>query len=304
MVNVKYIYSYIYVMSKTIKLIKKEAEELNGLAYMEYIMDEYSINKDLKKSEYKDELLSILDKQHCKNIIPIDKDICENCNASIKGIEPKDSYITCYGCGLSTTAIIDKEYIPTYREIQDIDFVPYFSYQRINHFNDWLNSIQGKENIVIDSSIIQSIEKEIKRLKIIDINHNTLRTVLKGLGLSKYYENISLLLNIINSGNPQITCLTRKQEDILREKFKVISRPYDKHIPPDRKNFLSYSFILRKLCILEGYDFMLKYIPLLKDLKKTNQQNAIWKLICNDLGWKYIPNKDNNIFNYINHSLS
>lgn len=285
---------------KTIKNIKQEAEQLEGYDYMEYVMNEYSIDKDLKKSEYKDELLSILDKQHCKNIKPIDHNICENCNESINGMESDTGYITCCNCGYTTLAIIDKEYIPTYREFQDIDFVPYFAYKRINHFKDWLNSIQGKENTLIPPDILKLIEKEIKRLKIKDTSYHIIRTVLKGLGLSKYYENISLLLNIINSGNPQVICLTRKQEDILICKFREIQGPYEKHIPPDRKNFLSYSFILRKLCILEGYDFMLKYIPSMKDLKKINQQNIIWKKICKELNWSYIPNQENNILQYIN----
>ena len=43
----------------------------------------------------------------------------------------------------------------------------------------------------------------------------------------------------------------------------------------------------------------------MKDLKKTNQQNSIWKKICKDLNWDYIPNKDNNnILNYINYPSS
>jgi hypothetical protein len=37
----------------------------------------------------------------------------------------------------------------------------------------------------------------------------------------------------------------------------------------------------------------------MKDVIKINNQNSIWKLICKDLGWKYIPNNRNNILNYI-----
>jgi hypothetical protein len=30
------------------------------------------------------------------------------------------------------------------------------------------------------------------------------------------------------------------------------------------------------------------FFPMLKDQEKKMDQDAIWKLICGDLGWKYI----------------
>jgi hypothetical protein len=235
---------------KTIHTIKEEAQYLEDETYLDYIMDEYQIDKSLKKSEYKDELLSILDKQHNKNIPVFNNDICEGCKYDIKTIEPMDGYITCISCGLVHEVIYDKEYVPTYKEFQDIEFVPYFMYKKINHFQDWINFIQGKENTTIPTDIILKIKKEIKRLKLNDIDYYVLRSVLKKLKLNKYYENSSLILNILNIGNHKSVSLTREQENILINKFKIIQRPYDKHIPEGRSNFLSYSFILRKLCIL------------------------------------------------------
>lgn len=284
---------------KTISIIKQEAEKLDNNEYMDYIMDEYLINKCLKKSEYKDELISVLDKQHSKNLKKIDPNLCTHCNSPIYIID--NGYLTCNNCGYTTKAMLDDEYIPTYREFQDIEIVPHYEYKRVNHFKDWLNSIQGKENTKIPSNILKSIKDRIKKTKLDNLDYNNLRSILKSLDLSKYYENISLIMNIINSGNPQVLCLTNKQEDILINKFKEIQASYEKYRPSDRKNFLSYSFILRKLCILEKYDNMLKYIPELKDFTKVSQQNIIWAKICKDLKWPYIPNQENSIMNYINY---
>ena len=57
----------------------------------------------------------------------------------------------------------------------------------------------------------------------------------------------------------------------------------------NRKNFLSYSYVLYKFCELLGEDEYLQYFPLLKSKEKLYQQDVIWKKICSDLQWEYIP---------------
>ena len=62
-----------------------------------------------------------------------------------------------------------------------------------------------------------------------------------------------------------------------------------KNCPPTRKNFLSYSYVLHKFCELLEYDHLLPYFTLLKSREKLQQQDKIWKDICKDLQWQYIP---------------
>ena len=57
----------------------------------------------------------------------------------------------------------------------------------------------------------------------------------------------------------------------------------------ERKNFLSYSYVLFKFCELLGEDEYLQYFPLLKSKEKLYQQDLIWKKICTDLLWEFIP---------------
>ena len=80
-----------------------------------------------------------------------------------------------------------------------------------------------------------------------------------------------------------------KHEDILRHMFKEIQNPFMKHCPETRKNFLSYSYVLHKFCELLEFDDLLIYFPLLKSREKLQQQDTIWKNICNELNWEYIP---------------
>ena len=59
--------------------------------------------------------------------------------------------------------------------------------------------------------------------------------------------------------------------------------------PENRKNFLSYSYVLHKFCELLELDELLSHFPLLKSREKLQQQDKIWECICNDLKWQYIP---------------
>ena len=59
--------------------------------------------------------------------------------------------------------------------------------------------------------------------------------------------------------------------------------------PTNRKNFLSYSYVLHKFCELLEYDHLLEYFSLLKSREKLHAQDLIWEKICNDLNWEFIP---------------
>ena len=71
--------------------------------------------------------------------------------------------------------------------------------------------------------------------------------------------------------------------------FKEIQTPFIKNCPEERKNFLSYSYVLHKFCELIELDHLLTYFPLLKSREKLQQQDKIWEKICRDLEWQYIP---------------
>ena len=86
-----------------------------------------------------------------------------------------------------------------------------------------------------------------------------------------------------------IPTLNRKTEELLRNMFKEIQQPFQKHCPSDRSNFLSYSYVLHKFCELLELDEFIECFPYLKSNDKLRQQDAIWKNICKELEWEYIP---------------
>ena len=67
--------------------------------------------------------------------------------------------------------------------------------------------------------------------------------------------------------------------------FNVISSIYDKCKPNDRKSFLNYSFVLKKLLIVLGKIEYAKCVPQLKTHSKQKELERVWELITKDREW-------------------
>ena len=65
----------------------------------------------------------------------------------------------------------------------------------------------------------------------------------------------------------------------------VISSIYDKYKPNDRKSFLNYSFVLKKLLIMLGKVEYAKCIPQMKTHSKQKELERVWELITKDHEW-------------------
>jgi hypothetical protein len=179
----------------------------------------------------------------------------------------------------------------TYKEEQEsTEMIMVYSYKRDNHFNEWLLQFQAQEQTNIPEDVIESLRSEFKKMKIkklSDITHAKVRSLLKKLKMNKYYEHIPYIANILNGIDPPK--MSQELEEQLRKMFQEIQEPFNKHCPASRKNFLSYSYVLYKFCELLGHDEFLDCFPLLKSREKLYQQDVIWKNICKELMWEFIP---------------
>jgi len=216
-------------------------------------------------------------------------DVCKTCPDS-NIIHFRDtSDLVCDGCGVIVAALISDEL--TYREEQETsEKIVNYSYKRENHFNEWLSQFQAQEMTNIPTEVIDQLRSELKKMKIKnleDITHAKIRGLLKKLRLNKYYEHVPYITNILNGIKPPN--MPQELEEYLRIMFKDIQRPFDDNCPTERKNFLSYSYVLYKFCELLGEDDYLQYFPLLKSKEKLYQQDVIWNKICHDLKWEFIP---------------
>ena len=245
-----------------------------------------SIDNVSTKGKLLDDYLYIIDKSHetKKNKI-IDETLCSKCNHKIN-INYIEGLSICLHCGEQYNILIDSDK-PNYKEPTYES--NYFAYKRINHFNEWISQFQAKESTDISSEIIEKILLELKKeriLNVANISNNKVREILKKLKLNKFYEHIPYIINKIN-GKPPPT-ITKEIEEKLRFMFKEIQGPFEKHCPPHRKNFLSYSYVIHKFIQLLKMNEYLIYFPLLKSREKLYQQDKIWKNICKELRWEFI----------------
>ena len=220
------------------------------------------------------------------NITQEDSSLCVHCNMSTKDILVNEGIVCCRNCYTIEHIITDNEK-PSYKDPPKE--ISYFSYKRINHFSEWLNQIQGKETTDIPEEVFDKIMLELNKQRIYNLVNVTtakIREILKKHKINKYYEHIPYILNKITGiPNPH---LNSELEEKLKNMFKEIQVPFLKFSPNNRKNFLSYSYVLHKFIQLLDEKEFLKYFPLLKSRDKLHQQEQIWKKICEELNWKFI----------------
>jgi hypothetical protein len=240
----------------------------------------------IDKSSLVDKYMSIINKKYVRNVEEEDIEICKNCKNPMTCLQ-HDAIIICNICGYQELLLVEQNRPILKQNTKDTS---HFSYKRINHFREWCNQVQGKESTDIPDEIFEKILTEIKKEKIIDtktITYNKMRDILKRLRINKYYEHINYIINRINGiPTPQFS---QDLEDKLCNMFRNIQAPFLKHCPKDRKNFLSYSYVLYKFFQILGLNEYLKYFPLLKSREKLYVQDQIWKKICLELNYEIIP---------------
>lgn len=231
--------------------------------------------------------MSIMDSDHMNQKIKDGDEICPFCKSPAIVTMVNEGYTYCSVCHTMENMIVDHDK-PSYKDPPKE--ITYFSYKRINHLNEWLNQIQGKETTEIPEEIYDKILLEIKKQRITnmaDLSYDKVKRILKQLKVHKYYEHIPHIINRLN-GLPMPNFSTELEEK-LRTMFKHIQTPFLKHAPTMRKNFLSYSFCLHKFLQLLEKDEYLSYFCLLKSRDKLQAQDKIWKKICEEVKWQFIP---------------
>lgn len=76
----------------------------------------------------------------------------------------------------------------------------------------------------------------------------------------------------------------------LRDRFKEVSRVYsDIAKLYKRTNFLSYSYVARKILELEGQVEYMNKFELLRSIDNLIKNDMIWRDVCHELNWEFIP---------------
>jgi predicted Zn-ribbon and HTH transcriptional regulator len=198
-----------------------------------------------------------------------------------------EALLGCPKCGYEDFILIDSEK-PSYKDPPRE--ITYFAYKKINHFNEWLAQFQAKENTDIPNDIVKAILAELKKERIVDpkkVKKEKIQEILRKLKLSKMYDHVQQIKNRIQQQMTMLV-LSREMEEKLQFMFKEIQPAFIKYCPRGRSNFLSYPYVLYKLCQLLEMDEFLPCFQLLKSREKLYQQDQVWQQICKEMGWQFI----------------
>lgn len=211
--------------------------------------------------------------------------VCNYCRSGELIPLEDEGILICNKCSRNTPYLIENEK-PSYKEPPKE--ACFYAYKRINHFKEIIAQFQGKETTQIPPEVIENIKLQIKKERI-DLSHvSNLKTkdILKKLGYNKYYEHIPFIKDKLGIKPP---VMSPEFEDTLYSLFMDLQAPYSKFCPDDRVNFLNYYYTAYKLCELLGETQYLEHFPMLKDREKRIDQDNIWKQICHELNWEFIP---------------
>jgi len=285
--NIKSQYSVVDFFNNREKEISEnnESNENEGNYTSMKISDFVKEESKFKKKIFLDDYLKKIDTNYVSKI-KIDHEIytCKDCNQQMT-IYPSDGIQICNKCGNQEFILIESDK-PSFKD-PPLE-VCYFSYKRINHFNEWLAQFQAKESTEIPDEVYEKIIAEIKKERIKDLSKldtKKIRQYLKKIKLNKFYDHAAHILYQINGISPP--SMSKELEEKLRLMFKEIQAPFMEVCPKTRKNFLNYSYVLHKFVELLSLDEYKVYFPLLKDREKLHQTDMIWKKICDKIGWQF-----------------
>ena len=244
----------------------------SDIELLEYINKHFDeIECELNGEEYKEP------KRH-------DRYFCMNCKLR-KIVDYERSTLVCTKSGLC-------EYYPVYVVSYNHTMQPLRRkciYKRSENFKVILNQFFSGGNRVVPDDIMKTIRDEVHDGTNILYPYEIaltipiLECILKRNKLSTYKDSIYFIYFKLSGGSfPHITA---KEYNTILNTFNVVSSIYDKYKPNDRKSFLNYSFVLKKLLIMLGKVEYAKYIPQLKTHSKQKELERVWELITKDHEW-------------------
>lgn len=234
-----------------------------------------------------EEAMAIMDNR-ASAIVPVVRELCHKCALPLK--ITAEAQLACPECGLAVRYLDSTAFSMAYGD--EVDFT-HFSYKREAHMQECMNQFQAKQSTEVPREVLSRILARLREKYHVqepdDILQEMIKPVLKTLQLRKLYEHSMLIFTQL-SGKPPPR-MTPEQERNIKMLFRAIQTPFDKHRPPERRNFLSYSYCLFKFCQVLGYTQFLRYFSLLKGDDKLHKQDMVMVKIFRELEWEWIPTK-------------
>lgn len=238
----------------------------------------------VNRATIQDKYLRLIDKNYACEKVKIEKiNYCSICKTE-KSLSQSDGSYVCTSCGEVEFIIMESE-IPNHKELANEK--QKYPYKKINHLKEKLNQFQSKESADVPDDICLIIKTDLRKNRVqpCDCTPPAIKKILKKHKLTSYYEHLQQIYCKI-SGSIPIT-LSRETEEVIINMFQSMQDSFHKYCPPNRSNFLSYSYVLNKLFRILNMKEHAKYFGLLKSKDKLRDQDIIWSKICKDMDWKF-----------------
>jgi uncharacterized Zn finger protein (UPF0148 family) len=223
----------------------------------------------------------------------LDDMACDECGQSLL-INTTESVVICTTCGTAKPFMEGSTRNLNYHEQMDYNSKRQYTYKRLSHFIETLNSVQGKENTSIPDEVMEAMHQEIKknRMDAMDVEPRHIRQFLKRRGMPKMYEHTNTILGLLQGKSQKIP---EHIELELKNRFLALQTPFQTVCDGDstRRNMLRYNYIIYKLLqMIPGGDAYLHLFPLLKSRTKLKEHDDMWKKILDAMdrdGWTFYP---------------
>lgn len=220
-----------------------------------------------------------------------DERICPYCKIAADFIE-REGEIRCRKCGWN------REYMEctmnSLAQGETRDFRA-GSYKRINHFLDYLQHLQAKEETIPPETLVQELKNHIineLHLSLESCPRFVLDRIVEYVKKNKFQRRYTVRSVQLYHYVFQSTSEKLLHSDIrnLKSKFKMLLALYYKYVPTSRKNFLSYPFCAFCLIrLIHPKHRLLEFVQMLKNLPKLQPQAEIVQKIFVTLGWEFAP---------------
>ena len=264
-------------MTIYIDIVMSILETISMMSYTDEELLEYI-------DEHYDEIECELNGEEYEEPKKLDRYFCMGCKFR-KIVDYEKSTLVCTKCGVFETYYV---HVLSYNNTMRYSRRKCI-YKRYDNFKVILNQFLYGGKRVVPDDVMETIRDEIHDETNILYNYTIpltipiLECILKRKGLTRYKDNIYFIYFKLSGGSfPHITT---KEYNTILSVFDVVSSIYDKYRPNDRKSFLNYSFVLKKLFIMLGKVEYAKYIPQLKTHSKQKELERVWELITKDREW-------------------
>lgn len=166
------------------------------------------------------------------------------------------------------------------------------SYKRLNHFKDCIKQVQGCTVEKVKSITLDRVKRAMQFREIHEsrLNPSMCRSILENIKDHHNYENNVSICCILNPTFRPMR-FTGEQQAQLCLRFLMLESVFDQAkvvASSNRKNFLSYHFMLRRLCSMDkdiDRDKMIESVRNLKSTRLLAIHEKIWREMCRLLGW-------------------